>query len=281
MVIITAYNRPEFLYLCLQHICKAAGALDRQYVFAFDYGYDHFLREVVKEFPIQYSIIEMSAPINKVMKQSANVLNAWVAAATGAKENEIITLIEDDVFVSDDFFNYVDRVTPDVWASIGSRDVNNNHSLNNELNKYYIEYGTYQSIGVSFTKETILRDIAPHYTVNYLRAPRAYIESKFPNSKIGRFYVEQDGLIRRISEAGNCPIAFPEVPRCFHAGLYGKNRGKYPTGDFYKRLEYIMSIVYDKQELMNHVHDEYFVRDSEPINLNTKYYGTFTKTETV
>lgn len=277
MVIIPAYNRPEFLYICLEHICKAKGALDMEYVFALDYGHDPMLYDVISAFPLKHFILKMPAPVNKVTKQSANVLNAWIAAANVADNGEVISLIEDDVFVSEDFFHYANSVTPNVWCSVGAVNFNNRRALTNEPDKYWIDRGVYQSIGVSFTKETILKDIAPHYTMKYLKSPGAYLEANFPHSKIGRDFIEQDGLIHRISEAGNCAVAFPEKPRCFHAGLYGKNRGKYPSGKLQDRIDYVRSIVYDPEELKKHVQNEYFYYDSQPISLKSNYYGTFTE----
>lgn len=278
MVIIPAYNRPEFLYLCLEHICKAKGALDRQYVFALDYGHDPMLNDVIQAFPLDSFVIKMPAPVNQITKQSANVLNAWIASAKAAKDGEVITLIEDDVFVSEDFFHYVDTVTPLVWASVGAVNFNNRRALNNRPDQYWIDRGVYQSIGVSFTKETILQDIEPHYTMKYLQSPAAYLEANFPHSKIGRDFIEQDGLIHRISEAGNKSVAFPQRPRCFHAGLYGKNRGKYPTGKLQDRIDFVRSVVYDSEQLKKHVQNEYFFYDSCPIDLKSNYYGQITET---
>ena len=280
-VIIPAYNRPEFLYLCLEHICKAKGADQRNYIFALDYGYDPMIHSVLDAFPLDFGVIQMKAPVNRVTKQSANVLNAWVAAAQSANDGDIITLIEDDVFISADFFHYTKCVTQNVWCSVAAVNFNDRRPLTGELDKYYVKRGVYQSIGVSFKRETILKDIAPHYNMKYLQSPGAYLEANFPHSKIGRDFIEQDGLIHRISEAGNLPVAFPMKPRCFHAGLYGKNRGKYPDGKLKERIEYVRSIVYSVDEVKKHVQNEYFIYDSTPTDLNTHYYGTFTEEKTV
>lgn len=275
--IIPAYNRPEFLYLCLQHICQATGADKKYYIFCLDYGYDPMIHSVLDAFPLDFGVIQMGVPVNRVTKQSANVLNGWIAAAKQANDGDIITLIEDDVFISTDFFHYTKCVTQNVWCSVGAVNFNDRRPLTGELDKYYIHKGTYQSIGVSFKRETILKDIAPHYNMKYLQGPGAYLEANFPKSSIGRDFIEQDGLIHRISEAGNCPVAFPMKPRCFHAGLYGKNRGHYPKGKLMDRIEYVKSIVYDETELKKHVQNEYFLYDSKPTDLNTQYYGDFSE----
>lgn len=276
-VIIPAYNRPEFLYLCLEHICKAKDAEKKYYIFCLDYGYDPMIHSVLDAFPLDFGIIQMGVPINRVTKQSANVLNGWIAAAKQANDGDIITLIEDDVFISTDFFHYTKCVTQNVWCSVGAVNFNDRRLLTSELDKYYIHKGTYQSIGVSFKRETILKDIAPHYNMKYLQSPGAYLEANFPKSSIGRDFIEQDGLIHRISESGNCPVAFPMKPRCFHAGLYGKNRGHYPKGKLMDRIEYVKSIVYYETELKKHVQNEYFLYDSKPTDLNTQYYGDFSE----
>ena len=265
-VIIPAFNRPEFLYLCLEHIKEAEQAETKTYLFTFDFGFDKRLYDVIKDFPFTNYVIEKQYNGNKITKQSANVLNGLIA---GAMISDNVHLIEDDVFIAKDYFKFQDfAMSLNPFCSIASINFNKRKDFG-DIDKYYIDRGTYQSIGVCFKSSTILTLIKPHYNDSYLINPRQYCLENFKSS-LGVDMVEQDGLIHRISERENAAIIFPEYPRCFHAGLYGKNRGTYLNKKTVaEKVEFLRKTVYDVNTLKNHVHNENYIYDSMPINLQT------------
>lgn len=265
-VVIPAYNRPEFLHLCLEHIKQAERSETKRYIFTFDYGFDRQLYDVIKYFPFEHFVIEKKYDGNKITKQSANVLNGLIAAAM---VSNYVHLIEDDVFVAKDYFKFQEfAMTLEPFCSIASINFNKRKDFG-DIDKYYIDRGTYQSIGVCFKAQTILDKIKPHYTDSYLINPRQYCAANF-NSRLGADMVEQDGLIHRISERDNAMIVFPEYPRCFHAGLYGKNRGTYSNKKTVsEKIEFVKKTVYDVNVLKNHVRNENYIYDSMPTNLQT------------
>ena len=121
-VIIPAFNRPEFLYLCLEHIKEAEQAETKTYLFTFDFGFDKRLYDVIKDFPFTNYVIEKQYNGNKITKQSANVLNGLIA---GAMISDNVHLIEDDVFIAKDYFKFQDfAMSLNPFCSIASINFN-------------------------------------------------------------------------------------------------------------------------------------------------------------
>jgi len=272
VVLIPAFNRPEMLYLCLTHIVKARHYNEHYYLLCLDYGHDPACEDVFNQFGLHGGVIKMPHPRNRVTKQSANVLNAWCAGA--AQSTGLVYLIEDDVLINEDYFHFHRSVNQFGWCSIGAVNFNDRRELSMHTDEYYISRGVYQSIGVCFCRDVILQDIRNHYNQSYIDFPSQYLARQFPYSKIGTSFIEQDGLIHRISEQGDKAVIFPMHPRCFHAGLYGKNRGRYQSGTLQERIDFVKSVVYSEEELRKHVSDEYFIYDSKP-QPNTHYYGHY------
>jgi hypothetical protein len=106
-----------------------------------------------------------------------------------------------------------------------SRRTNRSLDLPADVGGYYLSSGDSCSNGMCFDKDILLKLVAPHFNMAYLRQPKKYLRRYFPRSSIGLGFVEQDGLIRRIQERSPYPIAWPCVPRAFHAGFYGARGG--------------------------------------------------------
>ena len=266
VVIIVAYNRPQFLQLCLERIQLSEGAENNQYIFALDYGYDPAIRSVINSFPFNHMIIETPNKGYTIGKQSFNVLNSWLVAT---QYGELCCMIEDDVMIGTDFFKWhetVHKLNPDLFAAVGTKNHNTRVTVNNDLNAYYVTRNMdYQSLGVSIRSDVINQYIKPHFNKSYFIDPVNYCTRVFPPSEIGSAFAEQDGLIRRIKSG--LPVAFPCVPRAFHSGFYGKNRGT-------KRkftVEQLRTIIFDPVAMRNHCGKPEYFYDSEPVNLNTNF----------
>jgi hypothetical protein len=278
-VIIPAYNRPEFVYLCLERIKKADNYKNNKYIVALDYGFNQSIKLIVNQFSddLQIDCIMTGANVNRITKQSYNVLNALIY---GAKHSDnLVYLIEDDVMIGKDFFTFNEELhakEKDIFCSVLSMNVNTKYNTTNDFDKYYISAnGDYQSIGVCYKKEIIMQKIKPHFTSEYISNPFIYCKNKFPDSKLNGNFVEQDGLIRRIIEAGKERVAYAHVPRCYHAGFYGKNRGKKINDklNIQQRIDFVRNIIFSKENMKAIVEWDYFYYDSEPINLENEHFN--------
>lgn len=227
IVLIPAYNRPEFLWHTCNHIADAEQSGDFHYIFLFDRGFDQRNYEAIMPM-INHSTEVILTPPTKYQasKQSHNVLNGFRIAVE--RNPEMIFLIEDDVFIANDFFRWHLEIHKrgNWFAAIGTKNHNSIFSTTEDTAEWYeSSEPDYQSLGVSFKAE-VLRDLVlPHFNSQYLSNSIKYCMDKWPSSVIGRHYAEQDGLIRRILESSELKTVFPHVPRAYHAGFYGKNRG--------------------------------------------------------
>jgi hypothetical protein len=177
--------------------------------------------------------------------------------------------------VGKDFFNFhraIHAQEPDIFASIMTRNHNSNYETSTDVGAYYLSGDAdYQSLGVCYKSEMIKSYIIPHYNEGYLANPFAYCKQMFPDSIIGNSFVEQDGLIRRIVEANKLQCAFAHVPRAYHAGFYGKNRGltnKVKKLPFAERLHRVRETIFSKDNMKKECENDYFYFDSEPIDLS-------------
>lgn len=281
--VIPCFNRPEFLSLCLLRIQMADHWNEVQYLFAVDWGYSQEIKSVIDAFPATHKHVRFMERHNYgATKQSLNVLDAYRVAVQMV--DGLVYMVEEDVMIARDFFVWhelVHRKEQGIFCSIATR--NNNRIVpvdGNDLEAYYKTSGDYQSLGVCFKSDVLKYFVLPHITKDYLQNPVQYCMKEFKRSAIGSAFAEQDGLIRRIEEEcnkeqvyqANDGIAFPHVPRAFHAGFYGKNRGKRLTGNFPQRLEVIKKIIFDDSE-MKRVNGKslHLYEDSRPVNLETPY----------
>jgi hypothetical protein len=88
-------------------------------------------------------------------------------------------------------------------------------------------HGGYQSLGVSFRPSQLTR-VLEHADHPYFANPVGYCRREFPHASVGAGFAEQDGLIGRVVEADRLQVAYPAVPRAYHAGFHSYNRGGQP-----------------------------------------------------
>lgn len=231
IVLIPCYNRPEFLSVTLELISKAYRSDEMTYLFQVDFGYDVEVLKVIEDFKLN-KIVEFTPVHDYPNKQSYSVLLGYQNAL---KHNtKYVFMIEDDVFIADDFFHWHLSLVDKGWASIATRNHNWKGRVSNNLAAYY-KMPEYQSLGVCFHAESVKKFTYP--SEEYYKKPIQYVRSMFPKSRIPPMYSEQDGLIRRIIHKNNHNVIFPHVPRAFHAGYYGKSRGEKPKGSLEERIK--------------------------------------------
>lgn len=269
VVLIPAFQRPEFLYHCLLNIKLAHGADRLKYIFAFDYGHSPELYEAVKlaNFDFEHVISPTKRTNYRVGKQSFNVLSGYLMAASMTKE--LVFMIEEDVFIATDFFDYhYQAQQSEPFCSIAVANPNRTMNDKGAIDEYYHGWGDYCSLGVCFNKEVINTFIRPHVVPEYFVNPIDYVRRHFPGSPIGHAFAEQDGLIRRIQMSISGFTAYPYQARAYHAGFYGANRGTGPSGTLANRIETVERICYSDEAMRTFARHPEWYEDSKPIDLN-------------
>lgn len=276
IVVMPGHSRPEYFQLWTEIVQKATGANRLLYVFCLDWGYDPKYDELIERFPYDCAVIRMDNIKLGLGKQSRNVLNGLIAAAKWAFGKGLVFYIEEDIFISRDFFRWhreVHRQQKDIFCSIGTKNNNTQYKVDDMPGHYYItDRPDYQALGSCFKPEMILEYIAPHFNSDYLYDPTSYCITNFPKSFIGKIWTEQDGLIRRIMELNGLQAAFPCVPRGFHAGFYGYNRQPEIMRMTYdQKLSLIREVCFDREKMKQWAIGPGYYLDSVPQDLDTDF----------
>lgn len=271
VVVIPCFSRPGFLAVTLSLITEAEGHADKHYIFALDWGYHTGVLEVIRGWIIttglSAEIITPTEQYHRPAKQSYNVINAYRYALQLKPPK--IHLIEDDVFIANDYFRWHNAVQAQGFhCTLASRNNCQDDPITGDINSFYLRVGDYQSLGVCWSLpalDFILSKIPNSYFTDLV----AYCQEQYPDSKVGPYFAEQDGLIRRILEHYRLPVAFPQHPRCYHAGFEGYNRsGKYklPT-DIMEQIVAIKEISFSASKMRHISTDPAHYRDSVPVPL--------------
>lgn len=224
-VIIPAWRRPEFLWACL-HRLRLADRPGVSYAITLDRMHSVPVATIAQEFRRQLGRHRVG--INRRGSHpwrgnSYNVLEAY-REALAVRDAELIHLVEEDIFVGADYFDYHEQAhaLAPVFAVSACRNQNEGiHPAHDPVSAY--RHASYQSLGVSFRPDTI-RHAVNHAGVDYYRDPGRYCREVFPASVIPPGHCEQDGLINRVREATGGSTIYPCTPRAYHAGFYGYNR---------------------------------------------------------
>lgn len=254
VVVIPCWRRPEFLWHCLDNLTRADGIERVHVLFRADRGYSPETLEVIDSFSERLASwkieIADACPFRRT-KPSANFLFGLLHACVTAKR--LIYLVEEDIMVARDFFRWHQTVHRDagpLFCSIPVKNPNRKLDLPEQVDAYYLSSGDSCSNGACYDKSALSQLIAPHVNMAYFRKPKRYLRRRFPDSKVALAFVEQDGLIRRVQEASRLPIAWPCVPRAFHAGFYGARGGwqhfRGSEGSLSERIKRVADTIYDE-----------------------------------
>lgn len=225
LVIVTGWKRPDFLSACLQRLLLADDGR-QQYWICLDRAHSRECVTVAEGFTRK---LTGRALIRRRLHQyrgnSYNVLQSY-REAVGAHP-ELIHLVEDDIFVGADYFEFHRRahdLVPDAFAVSACRNQQfpTEWDPPDEEDAVYTHV-SYQSLGVSFRPEA-LSHVVRHAQHAYFARPVAYCARHWPHTAINPNNAEQDGLIHRIIEASGRPTVYPFSPRAYHAGFVGYHR---------------------------------------------------------
>lgn len=123
---------------------------------------------------------------------------------------EFVFLVEEDVLVKSDFFQW------HFWAhENGDYFVTSGRKLKKKGNDFFSNPGS------CYRRENLAR-VVEHITDAYFANPEGYLDWTFPfMSDAG---VLDDGLIRRVMRSVNGTALCPEIPICAHQGFRGYQR---------------------------------------------------------
>lgn len=279
--IIPAYDRPEYLHLCLEKIIESDNFNEYKFIIALDYGFHPENLKVIDYFTNNYNFdctvtaIQQSTQqmnISAEMKQSYNILYNY-SKFIGIFNPELMILIEDDIMIGKDFFTMhelIHKTYPDIFVSILSQPNNFDVKYSKSEDDVYIApIPDYQSLGVCFNTSKLIEYILPHHNDEYYINPNQYLLKHFPNSKYNGKWWEQDGLIRRVFEKHDIRPIYSCQPRCYHSGYYGYHRivGR-PPGNLNNRILELRKIIFN-QDMLDKKQTEY--KDSFVCNLHTTH----------
>lgn len=252
-VIIPAYFRPEFLYLTLEKINEARDS-DKDIYIYHDKKFDddiRFAKELEEvQVVIEYWRRAFGNLLHPVMRQenryygnSANVFQAYLKAHLDGVER--VYLIEDDVLITPDFFEWHKSVQDvDCFCTIAGMCDRNIFNLDKDFLST-----EYASLGVCWKREN-LTIVLEHANENFYRNPTPYILTHFKDSKMGLKMMEQDGVIQRIAEQRFQKFLFAVPQKAYHIGAYGYHRSigpdNMPTGTLPERIEFFRKVVSDQ-----------------------------------
>lgn len=232
MVIVPLHRRPAFALACLTRLYLAAAQdASLHFYLAIDAAPHPDVVRVAHEFARNVGTrrVDIVKRTRSFRGNSYNLLSAYKETVNSGAH--LIHLVEEDVLVGGDYFDYhrqVREFAPGAFSVCACRNQfwPVDAGPPPEEDAVYLQ-GCYQSIGVSFTPDH-LQHVVKHAVNAFYANPMTYLRRHFPNSALQDSYREQDGLIYRIIEKGECVSAFPCVPRAYHAGFTGYNRAGQP-----------------------------------------------------
>lgn len=233
IVIVPAYFRPEYLHLCLYNIFNCRESLNKDIWIYHDQKFDD-----LKKFAAEFTEIEevmaywkrgfgnrfraVMRPENGFYGNSYNVLGAYQKAFE--TDAQFVYLIEDDVFITPDFFRWHEAVQKEVdpFCSVAGQ-CDRNPDKTGESAGGYFESSEYASLGVCWKREK-LEPVIEHAQVDYFHNPTPYVLKHFPKTNLGLKMMEQDGLVQRVMEKSFQKAVWAAVPKAYHVGLWGYHR---------------------------------------------------------
>lgn len=251
-VLITTYNRPDYLRLCLEYLTRADGIENKEIRIYVDRGRSLVREyyEVLGDFCNSLHIASIFRPEHSYRGNTFNTLEAYKEAyQTDAK---FVYLVEDDVLVTPDFFQWHEAIqnTGDYLCSIAYRCLRNSQARKDitDPQAYFTTACDFASIGCCW-RRTRLASVVEHAKKEYYENLEAYIMKHFHDNRFFTCFTEQDGLIMRVLGATNGIVAWPYIPRCYHIGFAGYNRLRGP------RLSYA--------ELKETIHNEQKIKEAD------------------
>ncbi len=253
IVIIPTFDRPEYLWVCLDNMHKVSGIdtkciwicedvhADKPKPFQIEMEMLATIREAERVFRGQIRYIGR-AP-HTTYGNSYNVLSALAeAAATYAKR---VYLIEDDVLVTPDFFDWNEAAAAfNPWVSCAGRF---NRSLNFAMNGPEAIDEAIKDVDACVASNTAYNSWATCFSRGALDRIAKDYSLHFDQFGPG---FEQDMFIQSIIRRENKISLWPYVPRAYHMGWYSYHRsGMQFYGTLEEKVKTLQAAVHDPEKI--------------------------------
>lgn len=243
IVIIPCWRRPAHLAALLRTIERARGASAQRYIFIIDRGYAPEIRDVIDGFALRNAIAGvLYHGEHGYMGPAYNILRGWGAGLVQANRGEPIGLLEEDLLVSEDIFEFwrdalalsdelVDLTFQSGFCGVSACRNQNlppgegpwaDHPVSSTTS-YVYWHTSYQSLAVALWP-SLIAEVLTHATPEYFAEPSRYVERHLFDADLPRGGCSQDALFHRVIRRERLKMLYPVVPRAFHAGWYGYNR---------------------------------------------------------
>jgi len=250
VVVVPTYDRPEYLYVCLERLLSAEGVGDKRVIVCQDSHKDDGVLDspacaISEHFGVEFH----SRLPHSSFGNSFNVLEALREAYEAGADH--VYLVEDDVFVMNDFFLWHDAIMKGVKENVfvscasgikGSLEyaINGPEVLDGGVTDpmaYHLSAHAYSSIGPCFHRRVL------QFIVSNLCDGRTY-STLAPG-------IEQDMLIKRLMRGVGGVSLWPYVPRAYHMGWYGyhRNTGLKFNGTLQEKIDGLRRATYDQSKI--------------------------------
>jgi hypothetical protein len=254
LVIIPTFDRPEFLWLCLENLAKIfEGSRNIPMIWVCEdihadkpkgFTIEMEMLAVHREWQDKLGYAYYAVKPHTTYGNSYNVLESLTIAS--GSNYRYVYLLEDDVLVTPDFFEWNEAAQQkfDPWATCAGRL---NRSLNFQINGREAIDENIQDTNACHKSVTAYMSWATCFSAKALQDIRDFnavydgFEKRF----------EQDVMIQRKIRAAKLETVWPYVPRAFHLGWYSYHRdgGMKPNGTLEEKVKYLRAVTKDPIKL--------------------------------
>ncbi len=257
VVIVPTYDRPEYLAVCLEYLSEARGIADKEIWICQDnhvgaYPEPGVLAVFQSRGFLRARNIEVKCTMRSAHNYYGNSVNIFKslkqAVETGA---ERIFLVEDDIMVMPDFFEWHEEVLAAVnpFVSCGTAV---NKSAHFPINGRYAQDETFQDAAAVYLSESAYSS----HAIAIKKENAKVLVEVFANEKIYESLepgFEQDIMIQKFLVTNKLKSAWPYVPRAYNVGMrsYHINTGMRVNGTPEEKRATLKAIIKDPIRLAN------------------------------
>lgn len=231
IVIIPCWRRPAHLAALLRTIERARLAEDQRYIFTVDFAPAPQIAAVIDSFALRHrTSVVVYQGCHGYHGPAYNILCGWelgVLAAAAANPRDPIALLEEDLLVAEDLFEFWQDALDTFPMAVGvsaCRNQNRVHGLPQVADPRDVYFDiSYQSLAVAL-RRGVVEEVLQHATSTYYGDPAGYVARALPDGGLPSTACSQDGLFHRVIRRYALAMLYPTVPRACHVGWYGYNR---------------------------------------------------------
>lgn len=260
IIAITAYNKPELLYIYLEQIYKDPTISNYKIRIHTEDGYDKDEDKVVLEYAKKFPNVDIKLICKEKKKDCSlvgysNILSSYLISAQEGCDYVIIG--EEDIIPTDDYIRF------------------NHYVYENFLSKYdkifcvahkrrpeteltgdpEILIGDYQCTSPSCVSSKAIKKYMMPFLINpfYFKDVVQFNNVVFPNSRIKPYeHTHHDGAIERMMEHFELFALKPDQARSMHVGLSGIFcKGNPPKGNLYEKIFQWRELIKDGNKVRN------------------------------